>query len=171
MRKILILLALSAILPACEKDDEGCSGAVAEPFPAALGFGDLKAGAPEGPLGEAAPARRAVLVRNGCSGTLTVTASCVVGDARGAYVLEGPDRDTAGPGDEIAWRVTYAPTEPEEPIDGQRPPDGAALVILSNAKDAPVLVVPLCGRLIADDETAGETTCALPDLSDSPCGG
>lgn len=168
------LLALSLVfgLAACDDGAEDtCGGASAEPFPAALNFGAVKRAGQGDPLTDTVPARRTVLVRNGCTAALTVEQVCLVGDARGTFELEGPSPASAARGEEVAVRVTYDADMPAERVDGERPADVAALVIVSNAPDSP-LVVPVCARLVGDGEDAEPFDCpAPPELPDPPCGG
>ncbi|MCB9539972.1 MAG: hypothetical protein H6704_27480 [Myxococcales bacterium] len=170
--RLVLIVGLGLALVACDDGGEDtCGGASAEPFPAALNFGEVKRAGQGDPLTDTVPARRTVLVRNGCSAALSVEQVCLVGDARGAFELEGPTPMSAARGEEIAVRVTYDADMPAERVDGERPADVAALVIVSNAADSP-LVVPVCARLVGDGETPEAFDCpAAPELPDPPCGG
>ncbi len=151
MRAALLAFAL---LAACDSQGDECSGAFIEPFPIALNFGDVHPATSGTP--ESAPRRKTVLLHNTCGGTLRIERVCIVEDAHDgvegdtAFEIEGPDRAEVGPGDVAGIRVTFEHvTLNTSPTPGAVPPDRAALIVQTNAENAPTVAVPLCARLVA----------------------
>ena len=63
-----------------------------------------------------------------------------------------------------ALRITYSPTAVNTDLDGDGAPDpdNAAIVIQSNAKNFPTLVVPICARLVPAGTKRTEFVCTSP---------
>ena len=172
MRRALSLcLALGL---GCSDGEPDCPGLTIASNPTALNFGDLYArsaderGDPDDPT--RTPHHRVVILENGCGGVLEITEVCIANDRHNgvdddpAFLLEPPLHTELGPGGFTGARVTYDHTVVNEDIDrdAERDPDIAALIVHSNAQNAPTLVVPLCGRIIRDDETAESFDCPAP---------
>lgn len=150
---------VTLLLWGCGEDEAECSGASVDPFPVALAFGDVK----EADL----PARRVVLLRNTCGTQLEIGETCIIEDDHNgdpndpAFELEKPSNETLNAGEEGGIRVTYSPSSVNEDQDqdAARDLDQALLVVQSNASDSPTLVVPLCGRRIAENEDKDDQEC------------
>lgn len=82
---------------------------------------------------------------------------CLVGDTD-FFIHEVSEPTTAKPGKDVAVRVTYERTSPN---DGDSA-DNAAIVIQSNATNSPTIVVPICARVIADGMEKEPLVCAPP---------
>ncbi|MEZ4459902.1 MAG: hypothetical protein R3E66_09265 [bacterium] len=93
-----------------------------------------------------------------------VSKACLVGDASN-FIIEGPVPTTIPAGDEGAIRLTYGRNNPGS--------DRVAVVVRSNAKNFPTLVVPLCASVVADgaDKNKAVQPCEFPesDIPADPC--
>ncbi len=160
--------------PGCDGAQDTCTGAYIEAARPAIDLGDRLA-RPAGSPGDLldttrVPVRQTLLLRNTCGAPLTLREVCLINDGHNgvdgdpAFALEGPDRTRVAPGDVAGVRVTYDHPEPNDDLDQDavRDPDRAILVVQSDAHNAPTLVVPVCGRILPDGETADPYDCPAP---------
>lgn len=159
----------------CDDGGEDCSEPTLVPQVARLNLGDLRAlGADEvgNPASlEAVPFEFVLLLQSKCTAPVVITKACIIGDAHNgeasapAFTLEGPIPLTVPFRTESALRLTYDHTDPntvDADADGQPDPDSVAIVIQSNAVNAPTLVVPVCARVIAADGEPAAVPCVSP---------
>jgi hypothetical protein len=114
---------------------------------------------------ESTPYEYVLLLQATCGVPVEIQKTCLIGEEdddgnsdADQFELEGPVPDEARPGEEAAMRITYTREQPNSGDDV----DNAALVVQSNAENFPTLVVPVCGRVVADGEERGPTECASP---------
>ncbi|MEZ4268955.1 MAG: hypothetical protein R3F39_21570 [Myxococcota bacterium] len=182
-RRFAILLGAGCVFAAgallgaagCDDGDKDCTAPTLVPQVTRLNLGDLRAlsaGAVENPASlEAVPFEFVLLLQSKCTAPVVITEACIVGDAHNgvatdpAFTLEGPIPLTVPFRSEAALRLTYDHADPntvDADADGQPDPDSVAIVIQSNAVNAPTLVVPVCARVIAADGEPAAVPCTSP---------
>jgi hypothetical protein len=173
---VAVALAACAVVlvPACgaRDADSGCADPTIEPHLSPVNFGDLYPAPADGSArgGSTVPKEWALLLRSKCSKPVAISKVCLVGDAHNgvkgspAFYLEGPEPAVAAEGADPAVRITYNPGDVNADLDGDGlpDPDNVALVVQSNAKNFPTLVVPLCARLVAEGTAPATFACASP---------
>ncbi|MCB9729676.1 MAG: hypothetical protein H6744_05230 [Deltaproteobacteria bacterium] len=177
MKHLAIPGLLAATLLAaggCDGGEGDCTRPTLVPQVERLNLGDLRAraaGEPADPANvEAVPFEWVLLLQSKCTEPVVISEVCVVGDAHNgkagdpAFTLEGPVPATVPFRSEAALRVTYDHPDPntlDADEDGEPDPDSVAIVIQSNAVNAPTLVVPICARIIGEGEPAA-VPCVSP---------
>lgn len=157
MRDVLGALTLSLMI-SCGGGADG-EELILEPYVESQSFGELY------PLGNAAEdvstSERVpyewVLLLGAPNVPVEIEKVCLVGDTD-FFIHEVSEPTTAKPGADVAVRITYERTSPN---DGESA-DNAAIVIQSNATNAPTIVVPICARVIADGMEKEPLVCAPP---------
>jgi hypothetical protein len=162
-------------LAGCDDGGKDCSEPTLVPQVERLNLGDLRAlraGEVENPASlEAVPFEFVLLLQSKCTAPVVITKACIVGDAHNgnaddpAFTLEGPIPLNVPFRTESALRLTYDPADPnslDADADGEPDPDSIAIVIQSNAVNAPTLVVPVCARAIAADGEPAAVPCTSP---------
>lgn len=169
------LLSLVALghLSACSSDDgdstELCAGVKIEPHVPQVPLGQMyptPAKAEDRDLAsrESTPYEWVLRLRSKCDEPVKVTKVCLVGDAakNGAdveqFTLEGPKPTTIDSTFDGAIRITYKRQMPNSGDDI----DNVAVVIQSNAANAPTLVVPVCASVVKDGQERTSITCTAP---------
>ncbi|MBI5529261.1 MAG: hypothetical protein HY897_23295 [Deltaproteobacteria bacterium] len=167
------VLLLATVSPGCDsrEADNMCEEPTIEPHLSPVNFGDLyttEDGGTGGGGAQTVPYEWVLLLMSKCKEAVTVTAACFAGTthsgapANTAFFVEGPVPAAIEGGKEAAVRITYSPSAPNADTngDGVPDPDNVALVVQSNAKNYPTLVVPICARLVAagTERTAFECT-------------
>lgn len=91
------------------------------------------------------------------SGALEIDEVCLEGsaDALMQFALEGPLPEVPRRDQDAALRVTYERQAPGGP-------DNVAVIVQSNAKNFPTLVVPVCAQVIAEGEEPILFDCTSP---------
>lgn len=171
----LSLLSLVALghLSACSSDDgdstELCAGVKIEPHVPQVPLGQMyptPAKAEDRDLAsrESTPYEWVLRLRSKCDEPVKVTKVCLVGDSakNGAdveqFTLEGPKPTTIDSTFDGAIRITYKRQMPNSGDDI----DNVAVVIQSNAANAPTLVVPVCASVVKDGQERTNITCTAP---------
>lgn len=175
-KNALIALSLCALIPmmsACGADDDnnedGCSAATIEPHVPVVPLGEMYPTPGDAALRDPTsrdntPYEWVLRLRSKCQEPVKVTKVCLVGEAskNGAdveqFTLEGPKPTTIDGAFDGAIRITYKRAMPNAGQDI----DNVAVVVQSNATNAPTLVVPVCARVVKDGETRQEITCTAP---------
>lgn len=112
------------------------------------------------------PVEWTVLLESTCEKDLEISETCVVGeedegsdqtDAR-HFTKEGPTMTTVPTGEESAIRLTYQRENPNSEGDV----DNVAVLVQSNAENRPTLVVPICARVIGEDDDPESISCTTP---------
>ncbi|MDF1562003.1 MAG: hypothetical protein P1V51_03120 [Deltaproteobacteria bacterium] len=160
MNRIAIFAALSFVLTACGPGGEE-SGALIRPHFSPVNFGNLplQASADLDPgCGRYAPCSWVLLLQSYGTEPVEVTQTCIVGDTRNAFSVEGPEPATVDPDNDAAVRITYDHDSTSSTVDN------IALIVQSSAENFPTLVVPMCGRMIdpADVGSASDFDCETP---------
>jgi len=104
-----------------------------------------------------------------CNGeAIEVEKTCLVDEGEEAgddktteqFTIEGPEPTTATQEQDAIVRLTYNREEPNQGDDV----DNAAMVVQSNAANLPTLVVPICGRVVPEDQdrAPGRVSCDSP---------
>lgn len=119
----------------------------------------LGAETPQPATNERAPYEWVLLLQNQCDDQLKIDSVCLVGDSIDNFIIEGPVPTTVKRGDPGAVRVTY-----QRLTEGG--PDNVAVIVKSNASDFPMLVVPVCGSVIADGQEKAAMECTSPVSAD-----
>jgi len=171
---VSVLVAGPLFGAACGDEGDACVGAAILPHRSPLNLGNFR------PLGqgetpdpgdpEKVPYEVVLFLRNTCAGVVEIDAVCTVGDAHNgdeddpAFTLEGPVPTSLAAGEEAAVRITYEPSgvNRDRDDDGARDPDQVAIVVQSNAKNFPTLVVPLCAIVIPNDAEVVTFVCESP---------
>jgi hypothetical protein len=163
------LLAACSLALGCGDDTAETGSAAILPHQSPASFGEMY------PLGNndpdtsgniRTPFEWVLLLQSKGEGPLEINEVCLVGDEEDGsdveqFTLEGEDQElstTVAPGDDFGLRLTYNRQEPNEGDDA----DQVAVVVQSNAKDYPTLIVPVCARVIADGEERGSVECESP---------
>ena len=147
-------------------DDDGCTSPELLPHqsPAALGV--------MYPTGESDPDSAGnlrtpfdwvLLLDSQCSEPVEIQEVCLVGDesATQQFTVETESENlpaSVDGGDDYAVRLTY---DRQDPNSGDNA-DQIGVVIQSNAKNFPTLIVPVCARVVADGEDRGTVECEPP---------
>lgn len=115
-----------------------------------------------------APCQWVLTIHSVGTDTLVINRVCIEGNTRGAFSIEGPEGlnepDTDGSlavaeQTDALLRITYD----HDDLDPARNIDNIAVVIQSDAKDFPTLVVPVCGRMLdANDPPPDPVECTTP---------
>ncbi len=122
---------------------------------------------PDATLRDRTPYEWVLLLQAPCENQLNISKVCLIGDdAKGGddvaqFSIEGPtpmSPNAATPG---ALRITYDRQTPNSGDDM----DNVALVIESNAKNFPTLVVPICARVVADGSPRPDLPCLESPVS------
>jgi len=95
---------------------------------------------------------------------LKIESVSIIGDKNCSLTIEGPDRDkVTDTADPALVSIRYLPTLETE--------DQAALVIRSNAVNYPKLIIPICGRGVAEGNQGKQPplVCKLPPESQADC--
>ena len=173
---VIAAIALAvAIAAGCDprEADDTCTDPTIMPHLSPVNFGDLQP-APEACAAAAGvqtiPYEWVLLLLSKCREPVVIDKVCLVGDAHNgvkgspAFFLEGPVPSTATIEEEAALRITYSPAAVNTDLDGDGAPDpdNAALVIQSNAKNFPTLVVPICARLVPAGTKPAAFACTSP---------
>jgi hypothetical protein len=170
-----LFLVGAGLAAACDDGAKDCTEPTLVPQIERLNLGDLHVlapGAEENPASlDAVPFEFVLLLQSKCTAPVVITEACIVGDAHNgnpadpAFTLEGPVPLTVPFRSEAALRLTYDHPDPntvDTDDDGEADPDAIAIVIQSNAVNAPTLVVPICARIIAADAEPNAVPCASP---------
>jgi hypothetical protein len=170
-RASLLVLALCAAA-SCGEDEDNCSGAEIEPTLSPVILGDFRPleGEPRPGNPEQVPFELSLVLRSTCGAPVIVEEACIVGDGHNggpdsnAFQLEGPDREEIPPGGDALLRITYDASEPniDQDGDGVPDPDQIAVVVQSNARNFPTLVIPVCARLIREGTEPSTAPCTAP---------
>lgn len=107
---------------------------------------------------ERTPFEQVILLRARGEGEVTIDKICLAGDAASQFILEGPRPGVATPALDAAVRVTY---ERDTPNSGDEV-DQVALVVQSNASNAPTLIVPICARVVRNGAERQPIQCDSP---------
>ncbi len=174
MKATAALLLLSIAVQGCKEQAPECDGVTIDPSVPILAFGDLflppgedEEDATEGPT---VPSQKTVFLRARCGDALEIERVCIVHEGHNgdpevtAFEFEGPAETTIIPGaDEAAIRVTYdaRSLNGDLDFDGIADPDIGALIIQSNAVNAPTLAIPVCGRVVTPGASIAPQRCVL----------
>jgi hypothetical protein len=154
---LAVFLLLSLAVAGCQCGDRVSRSRARIAFdPASLDFGAL-------PIGVSS--QKLVNLSNEGSVTLDLTSVTIEGDARAAFALGNVGQLIPGGGRTVVL-VTYTAPAPEGP-------DGASLVIVSNAENSPEVRIPLAARSIracAVNETYCDGACVVLGTSQAHCG-
>lgn len=113
------------------------------------------------------PVEWSVVLESNCDRSVEISETCVVGEEDDGsnqsdaevFTKEGPRPE--GPvetGEETVVRITYEREQPNSEGDT----DKIAVVVQSNADNTPTLVVPICARVVGEDEERGPIECSSP---------
>jgi hypothetical protein len=165
---------------ACADQSIECDGAVIEVQMESIEFGDLLLGEPPGIDGDLrVPERRVFFVKNGCGDPLVIESVCIVGNTHNQdpetpafYVELEPGESlplSVRTGKESGIRITYEVDSVNGDTDGDgvADQDTAVLVVHSNASNQPVLLAPICGRVVPNGEPMAQS-CPLPSGFEPP---
>ena len=171
---VVLAMQLVATAPACDSSDEACTGPEILPHLSPVNLGNFfplgQGETPDPGSPEKVPYEVTLFLRNTCQKPLVIEAACIVGDAHNgdeddpAFTIEGPVPKTVASGDVAAVRLTYDSDKFNKDLDDDktRDPDQIAVVIQSNAKNFPTLVVPVCAMIIPNDEEPVAFVCESP---------
>lgn len=110
---------------------------------------------------EATPYEWTLLLQSQCQKDVKIEETCLVadGDDGKHFALEEPTSKKIGATDS-AMRLTYSRRSP----NGGDDVDNAAIVVQSNAKNFPTLVVPVCARVVKDGDNVERkpVSCTSP---------
>lgn len=176
MKRAAAVCLLALLAFGCKEQAAECDGVTIDPSVPILAFGDLFLPADEDadpedqPDGPTVPAQKTVFLRAQCGDALEIERVCIVHEGHNgdpevvAFEFEGPAETTVVPGaGEAAIRVTYdaRSLNGDLDFDGIPDPDIGALVIQSNAVNAPTLAIPVCGRVINPGAGIAPQRCVL----------
>ena len=174
IRLVTIVLAAAALVVwGCDtrETDSTCTSPTIEPHLSPVNFGDLYPSADGGtPGGQTVPYEWTLLLMSKCKESVVVSKICIVGDKHNgvegskAFYIEGPEPATIPYDTEAAVRITYNPKEvnTDTSSDGKPDPDNVAIVVQSNAKNFPTLVVPMCARYVPAGTAKEVFECKSP---------
>ena len=148
---LALLLAVGLI--ACGDDDDAsdiCSDRELVPHVSPVVFGELSE--------SLIPHEWHLLLHNSCNAEVTIEEACLIGDDADQFVLEGPESDVAVRNQDSVLRLTY---ERESTHSGDDQ-DDLAIVVQSDAENAPTIVVPVCARVVSDPDEEAEMECNSP---------
>ncbi len=160
MKRIACLATLIVLASACGPDGTE-RGALIRPHLSPVNFGNL-AYLPDDPIDpgcmQHAPCQWSLLLQSYGTDPVEVTQTCLLGDSRNAFVVEGPKPTTIEADHDAVVRFTYQPSSASNDVDN------VALVVQSTAENFPTLIVPLCGRVLdpADVADASAIECKSP---------
>lgn len=170
------MVAASALLMAGACDSEAAGGAEILPHLSPVNFGDLYPlgnRQPEPTSNERVPYEWVLLLQNGGSESLRISKVCLLDDNHNgvagdkAFSIRVSDALplTVVPGSEAAVEITFEHEELNVDLDGdtEADPDTVALVVESNAKNYPTLVIPVCARLVENGTEKGAFECFLEE--------
>ncbi len=173
--KALVCLATLCILPSCGEDvqeEDHCLGPEILPHasPVFLGEPYPSDGEPDPGNGERTPYEWVLLLQSSCDRSIVIEDVCIVGDPTkngddvAQFQLDGPRPAKASFGEDAALRLTYGRNTlaADTDQDGKPDPDSVAVIIQSNARNFPTLVVPVCARLLPDGTPREGVTCTTP---------
>lgn len=170
----VLVVASAPLQYACDSDESSCVGPEILPHESPKNLGHFL------PLGNGethdpgdptkVPYEWTLFLRSTCSTPLVISKVCVVGDKHNgnpddqAFTIEGPLPATVEKGQAAAVRVTYDSDEVNVDGDhnGERDPDQVAVVVQSNAKNFPTLIVPICAIIIPGADDAHPFVCESP---------
>ena len=160
---ILVLGLAGCGLP---DSDEGCTSPEILPHqsPASLGAMYPTGNNDPDPSGNLrTPYQWVLLLQSECSEPVEIQDVCLVGDdsAKQQFTLETESEDLPASvdcGTDYAVRLTYDRQDP----NGGGNADQVGVVVQSNAKKFPTLVVPVCAKVVADGEDRGTVECEPP---------
>ena len=116
---------------------------------------------------ERVPFASTLLLQSTCSKNVEVSEACLVGEEDQGdndtkyFTLEGPEPKKISGSNDGAVRITYDRKNPNPGDDV----DNVALVVQSNAKNFPTLVVPVCARVVGEgteDKDRELVECSSP---------
>ena len=168
--RVLLSLVVTPLIfgmTGCGDEDELvdiCSGKQLTPHITPVNFGELRPqGNSEPDLldGTRTPFEWHLLLHSPCEDPVTIDEVCLVDAGDGAaqqFVLEGPEGPVASRGDDSVLRITYERQETHSGDDQ----DDIAIVIQSDADNAPTIVVPACARVTDDPADEPTMECNSP---------
>lgn len=170
---LALLLASTLATAGCDEDEARCSGAEILPHLSPVAMGDFypRQGDPDPATNERVPFAWSLVLQSTCGAPLKISKACLIGQAHNgvdgdaAFALEGPDRAEVPPGEDTLVRLTYDHADVnalDADADGAADPDNIALVVQSNARNFPTLVVPVCARVVLDGATRLRLDCTAP---------
>lgn len=164
----LMLLALAALVfNGCSEDEEdpaGCEGPELTPHLSPVSFGELY------PLGsneentatnERVPYEWTLQLLSMCKKDVSIEKICMVGDTEDEngnviFSFENPPQMKATATDSATVRIRY---ERSTPNPGDEV-DDVALIVRSNDKEHPTMVIAVCARVVADGSEKKTVTCS-----------
>jgi hypothetical protein len=160
---------LALLTAGCGEDASETGSAAILPHQSPAAFGEmhpLGSNDPDSSGNVRTPFEWVLVLQSAGDGPLDISEVCLVGDEEDGsdvtqFTLEVEDQDlpaTVAAGEDFGLRLTY---DRQEPNDGDDI-DQVAIVVQSNAKDFPTLIVPVCARVIADGEERGSVECQSP---------
>ena len=169
LRRVAVLLAFPVAFIGCSSDETAqdiCEGRSLQPDRPSIVLGEMtpSSGADDALLNATTtPYEWNLLLHSPCDEPVTIEEVCLIDDGDGAadhFVLEGPEGDVASRGADSIVRLTYERSDTHD--DGDQ--DDIAVVVQSDADDAPTLVVPVCARVVDDrsDDDEVSMSCSSP---------
>ncbi len=144
------VLLSSLAIAGCGGDDASvdiCEGKELIPHLSPVSLGEFSA--------SQTPFQWNLVLHSPCDEAVTISEACLVGDNVGEFVMEGPDRMVASRDRNSVVRLTYERSSAAEQ-------DDIALVVQSDADNAPTLVVPICARVVDGSPSDESLECDSP---------
>jgi hypothetical protein len=153
-----VSLVVLAFLAACSGTEEA-EGPLLVPHRSPVQLGEFWPQGntdPEPGNVERTPYEWVLLLQSEGDEPVEVKKTCMIGDTT-HFIIEGPIPTTIPAGDEGAVRLTYSRQNAGS--------DRIAVVVKSNAKNFPTLIVPVCAAVVADgaEKNTNVQPCEFPE--------